>query len=368
MEAVELTKELVSIKSFKNVDRISSFVFDWLGEVTDNVKLIERDGVKNIVAEIGEGRPVFVLNGHMDTVPASPEGWKYDPLNPVIEDGRLYGRGSNDMKGGLACQMVAFKRLARKNFEGKVILMVVGDEEVGGFNGTGYLVNLIEKPDFVLVGEGTDMKIKVGRRGVLWVNLEIVGKSMHSSRVYEERKNPIEICSELALFLRDLNLEENYENMPRTTAVMTVIQAGERTNVVPRVCKAKIDVRNTPKMTKELLNEIISEFLEELKYKYGRFEYNMEIKELAIPYYLKDSKIAKIIASILSEFGFEPLYDASGGASDGRFFVGKGVKEVVELGPRGENAHGVNEWVLVEDLKILPEIYERIILEALKSG
>ncbi len=364
LEAVELTKELIKIPSVARSKEISSFVFDWLKEVTDNVRVIERNGVYNVIAEIGEGRPVFVLNGHMDVVPANPEGWKHDPFDPVIEGDRLYGRGSNDMKGGLAGLMVAFKRLSKRSIEGKVILMAVGDEEVGGFNGTGYLVNVLEKPDYVLVGEGTDMMVKVGRRGVIWTEVEIIGTAMHASRVYEKRRNPIEICSEFSLFLRDLDFDEHFENMPKTTSVMTVIQAGERTNVVPRSCRAKIDTRNTPKVNPEILRNVFTNFLEGLRKKYGEFEYKLDIKELAIPYYLKDTKISKITLDILEEFGYPGKVDASGGASDGRFFVMKGVKNVVELGPRGENEHGVNEWVSVKDLRILPEIYEKIVLRA----
>lgn len=363
MDVVSLAQKLIMFDSSNppGVQReCADFIEDYLKPFSD-VKVYEKDGVRNVVAELvfSRGGPVLVFNGHWDTVPWSPEAWTEHPLKPVIRGGWLYGRGSADMKGGLAALISAFEEASRlEGLEGRLVLMAVGDEETGGSRGTRYVLSQTRlRPDYVLVGESTDLMLKVGRRGIIQARLKVHGDEMHSSKVYLNYVSSIEICSELTLLVRKFDPGDAGDVMPRTTFVVTIFEAGVKENMLPRTANLYIDIRNTPKVTPADVERLLVRELERLKEKYGNFSYELEVKEAAKPYLVRDSPLTRILEDVYTRLGLAPIHDAGGGTSDGRFFVEEGVRNVVEVGPIGKNIHGVDERVEVKSILQAKRIY-----------
>ncbi|MHA1607538.1 MAG: M20 family metallopeptidase [Candidatus Freyarchaeota archaeon] len=284
MDVLKLAKRLIELDT-ANPPGDQRGCADYIADVLkpfSRVKVYDREGVRNVVAEVkfSRGGETLVFNGHWDTVPWSSDAWSQHPLKPVVHDGWLYGRGAADMKGGLAALLTAFEELSRhEGLEGKVVLMAVGDEETGGLKGTAYVLSKVKKPDYVLIGESTNLKLKVGRRGIILVRLKVYGDEMHSSRVYMDYTSSIEICSELTLLLKRLDPGDEMDIMPRTTFAVTIFEAGVKENVLPRVTNMCIDVRNTPKVTRANVEEVIRRELEKLRGKYGRFRYELDVRE-----------------------------------------------------------------------------------------
>ncbi|MEM4447650.1 MAG: M20/M25/M40 family metallo-hydrolase [Candidatus Jordarchaeales archaeon] len=363
MDVVSLAQKLIMFDSSNppgNQRECADFIADHLKPFS-NVKVYEKDGVRNVVAELvfSRGGPVLVFNGHWDTVPWSPEAWTEHPLNPVIRDGWLYGRGSADMKGGLAALISAFEDVAfLEGLEGRLVLMAVGDEERGGLRGTRYVLSKTGlRPDYVIVGESTDLMLKVGRRGIIQARLKVHGDEMHSSKVYLNYVSSIEVCSELTLLVRRLDPGDAEDVMPRTTFVVTIFEAGVKENVIPRTAHLYIDIRNTPKVTPADVERLLVRELEFLKKKYGNFNYELEVREAAKPYLVRDSSLTRILEGVYAKLGLTPVHDAGGGTSDGRFFVEEGVRNVIEIGPVGKNIHGIDECVEVKSIIQAKKIY-----------
>jgi len=363
VDYVELACKLIEFDTSNppgDQSECADYLADYLGEFS-NVRVYEKDGVKNVLAELAFSKsgPTLAFNGHWDTVPWSPEAWVTHPLKPVVHGGWLYGRGAADMKGGLAAIILAFEEVSGlENLEGKLILMAVGDEETGGFKGTRYLLSRTGlRPDYVLIGETTDLLLKVGRRGIIQAKLRVYGDEMHSSRVYLSYVSSIEICSELTLLVRKLDPGDAGDIMPRTTFAVTIFEAGVKENVIPRTANLHIDIRNTPKVTRSDVESLLRRELERLKEKYGDFNYELDVREAAKPYMIRDSHLVRVLEDVYRKLGLTPVHDAGGGASDGRFFVEEGVRNVVEVGPIGENIHGINEKVEVESIFQTQKIY-----------
>ncbi|MBS7287402.1 MAG: M20/M25/M40 family metallo-hydrolase, partial [Candidatus Freyarchaeota archaeon] len=374
VDAIELACKLIEFDTSNppgNQRECADYIADYLKSFS-NVRIYEKDGVRNVLAELtfSRGEPTLAFNGHWDTVPWSPEAWVTHPLKPVIHGGWLYGRGAADMKGGLAALISAFEDVSGlEGLEGKLFLMAVGDEETGGFKGTRHLLSRTGlRPDYVLIGETTDLLLKVGRRGIIQAKLKVYGDEMHSSRVYLSYVSSIEICSELTLLVKRLDPGDAGDIMPRTTFAVTIFEAGVKENVVPRVANMHIDIRNTPKVSSRDVEALLKRELERLKEKYGEFKYELDVREAAKPYIIRDSYFVRVLEDIYRKLGLTPTHDAGGGASDGRFFVEEGVRNVVEVGPIGKNIHGINEKVEAESILQTQRIYREAAIAILRSG
>jgi len=158
----------------------------------NQVVINKKNGVElhNLISTIGNGKEKIVLSGHFDVVPTGdPAQWKYPPFSANIENGRLYGRGSADMKGGIASLIGVIKILSKiPRFLEKYKLVFVGtaDEEagmVGSFNLSKQ--GVMNDSILLIIAEPTDLKIGIGEKGLLWVKLKIIGKSAHGSTPHE---------------------------------------------------------------------------------------------------------------------------------------------------------------------------------------
>lgn len=207
---------------------------------------VELDGAGNVVATIHRGDgPVVMLNGHVDTVPLGDEAqWPVPPLSGEIRDGRLWGRGSVDMKGSLACMAVAAADAAERGFAGTVVVAGVVQEEVGGL-GARWLAER-QPADVVILGEPSSLQLMLGHRGRVEVDVELPGRIAHAAKA-ELGENALYRAAAYLERLRALDLPSGGP-LGASTATPTrlVSHPTDGANVVPGRAVITVDYRNLP--------------------------------------------------------------------------------------------------------------------------
>jgi succinyl-diaminopimelate desuccinylase len=194
--------------------------------------------------------PSLYLGGHIDTVPFGDAAWKRDPLGADIEDGRLYGRGACDMKGGVAalvCAAVDFA-LERKAAAGRdLVVHVYGGEEGGclGSRNAAKLGELFGKPGAGLVAEPSSLLPLAGHKGALWLTLRTLGRTAHAS-MPDRGDNALLKMLPVAARLAELRVDASHELLGRATATLTTLHAGLNSNSIPDKAVLTLDMRTVP--------------------------------------------------------------------------------------------------------------------------
>jgi succinyl-diaminopimelate desuccinylase len=225
--------------------------------------LEEKPGVANVVSRL-EGREkgkTLIWNGHFDVVPPG-EDWQEDPFSGDTRDGYLYGRGTSDMKSGLAAMVTALGALKKAGapFHGRIVLQAVGDEETGSENGTGFMIrrNIGAGAAFAIVGEPTDLAVSIGNRGLRWIEVLVKGRASHAGRSHLGA-NAIQAASRMIQELHRLPLKGHHPlfEIPHPSLSVTLIQGGTKINIIPARCSFSIDRRMVPgETTESVLGEI----------------------------------------------------------------------------------------------------------------
>ena len=368
-EVVQVTSELVKIESHRDApgrelrcaQKIAQFFTDW--------------GMKPELAEVLEGRPnvyctlkgsgggmSLMLNGHTDTVPAYQ--MDFPPFEPYLKDGILYGRGTVDMKGALACMMVAMRLLHHLQvpLKGDLIFSGVINEEDRS-EGTEYLVRNGPHADRCVVGEPTSLAIMVGHRGLEWLEFEFIGKAAHGGTP----EKGINAISMAAKFIRKVEEKLIPELSKRVhpiigPAVMNfgVIKGGTQPSTVADRCVLQIDRRWVPM---EKLDQVLGEYqniLAELKNEDARFNATMKRMEsnmatldhmpVEIPL---DDPLVVDLKKTMNELGIaEPRIAAFGGWTDASLIGNFAHIPTLIFGPGDLSvAHSRCEYVPVEELR-----------------
>ena len=327
---------------------------------------------QNLWLKRGNEKPLFTFLGHTDVVPPGPlEAWVSPPFDPTIRDGKLYGRGAADMKGGIASFMTAVERFVAKypDHAGSIGILLTSDEEGAATNGVVKVMEVFEqrqeKIDWCLVGEPSSDKkmgdvIRVGRRGSLCAKLTVIGIQGHVA--YPElADNPIH---SFAPALKELT-EEVWDHgnvfFPPTSLQVSNINSGTGAeNIIPGSAEVQFNLRFCTELNEDIIKQRTCAILDKYDFKYDlqwRLSGNPFLTE-------KGALIDATHAAIKTVTGFETLDDTGGGTSDGRFIAPTGA-QVLELGPLNESIHKINEHVAVEDLEILSAIYEQILVNLL---
>ena len=318
----------------------------------------------NIVASLGSGEaPIVVLNGHLDTVPASSKDkWSSDPYDAVLMSDRIVGLGSLDMKGSCAAMVHAFCALARveDQLRGTVHLQLVCDEEDTSYYGTQYLIEAIRmqelpQPDHVIVGEYSGLEIMTTERGSLKFWIHFFGRSSHTAAAQSEGRNAIHAASEA------INLLRKTSDRKQSALSVNQISGGEHFGRVPDKCTILVDRRLIPGETMESAFEEVETTLETLKGQipWLRYEIAPCLDERGKPRYAAPNltpRDAPVAAALRKAHGFVtgcPARDFDGwfGNTDGRSYRYEGY-DCVAYGPAGGYAHGPDEFVLLESLRI----------------
>ncbi|MBK8816417.1 MAG: succinyl-diaminopimelate desuccinylase [Methylococcaceae bacterium] len=327
---------------------------------------------QNIWLRRGTAAPLFVFLGHTDVVPPGPlDAWQSPPFEPTLKDGKLYGRGAADMKGGIAAFMTAVERFIGDHPEhkGSIAVMMTSDEEGIATNGVVKVVEVLEarneKIDWCLVGEPSSDKkvgdvIRVGRRGSLNAKLTVKGIQGHVA--YPElAENPIHTFAPALNALTEELWDTGNDYFPPTSLQVSNIQGGTGAeNIIP----GSVEVLFNLRFCTELDEQIIKQRTHAILDKYG-FEYEIQWRLSGNPFLTEKGELINAThAAIKAVTGYETKDDTGGGTSDGRFIAPTGA-QVIELGPLNESIHKINENIDINDLDVLSEIYEKILVNLL---
>lgn len=259
-EAVELLKKLIATPSLSREEEATAAIWEkWLREHGAENVVRQHNNVYAVGTSYNPFRPTLMLNSHHDTVrPAA--SYSRDPFSPDIEDGKLYGLGSNDAGASGVALAAAFLELKdRTDLNFNLIFAITAAEEVMGEKGMRaflpYLEQLGMRPDMVIVGEPTAMKAAVAERGLLVFDAETEGKSGHAAR--NEGINAIYRAIEDIECLKAFSTPVVSEVLGPIKVSVTMISAGTQHNVVPDLCKWVVDVRTTDAYTNEQTVELI---------------------------------------------------------------------------------------------------------------
>ena len=368
-ETLELSLQLLRQPSVTPVDHnCQNIMAERLEKIGFNIESMRFDDVDNLWARKGTESPVFCFAGHTDVVPTGNlNAWHSEPFVPEIRDGKLYGRGSADMKTALAAMVVASERFVRKhpNHKGSIAFLITSDEEGPAFNGTVKVIETLEarqeKMTWCLVGEPSSTNhlgdiVKNGRRGSLNAVLTVKGKQGHVAYPHLAI-NPIHMASKAVAELCDTVWDQGNEYFPATSFQVSNIQAGTgATNVVPGTMTVTFNFRYSTEVTAEELKARVLEILD----RHG-LTYEIHWTHSGLPFLTPVGELVNSAKNAIRNVtGRETELSTSGGTSDGRFIAPTGA-QVLELGVLNASIHQIDEHVNVDDLEPLAEIYEQIL-------
>ncbi|MDR4518487.1 MAG: succinyl-diaminopimelate desuccinylase [Nitrosomonas sp.] len=369
---LDLAQQLIALRSITPEDcGCQEILLQRLEKIGFKIEKMCFGEVDNLWARRGNTSPVLCFAGHTDVVPTGPlTQWESDPFVPAIRDGKLYGRGSADMKSSLAAFITAIEAFVEKHPDhcGSIALLITSDEEGPAKDGTVKVVEALkardELLDYCIVGEPTCVNqlgdtIKNGRRGSLSGNLTVKGIQGHIAYPHLA-KNPIHLAAPAIAELAQIRWDEGNEYFPPTTWHISNINGGTgATNVIPGTVDILFNFRFSTASTVDSLKESVYATLDK-----HELEYELDWELSGRPFLTPKAELANAIReAIIQVTAIEPQLSTSGGTSDGRF-IADICKQVVEFGPCNESIHKLNEHVHVDDIERLSAIY-RITMEKL---
>lgn len=342
---IDFLKELVRIDSStkQGANQAIDVAAGYLKDHGIDGTIVDCQGWKSYVAVLGQGEKTLIWNGHLDVVSGSGEQFE-----PFEQDGRLIGRGTADMKGGCLAMMEAFIALKEEALSSKIMLQLVPDEEIGGIHGTKNLVEEGYLGDFVICTEPTQMKVSLQAKGILRVLLHTSGKAAHGSRPWEG-ENAISKAMENVKRIQALPiLNEGSEFYEKSSINLAFIRGGDIYNRVPDACTLGLDIRYVPHLDASAIVSAIEEIVN------GKIEIEAMEPGVCVAEESKEVQQLKDSMLIISpELSLETT--AQHGASDGRFFSGRGIP-AIEFGPTGAAWHGDHEYVELKSIEQLRDI------------
>ena len=255
--AIGLLKKLIATPSFsKEEDKTASIIKDFFQQHSIHV---EQKG-NNIWAKskyYDVSKPTILLNSHHDTVRPN-QGYTRDPFSPTIEDGKLYGLGSNDAGGPLVSLIATFLHFYdRKDLTHNIVLAATAEEEISGANGIESIWSLLPKIDYAIVGEPTVTDVAIAEKGLLVLDCISHGKAGHAAR--EEGENAIYNALKDIEWFRSFQFPRTSSTLGNVKMSVTIIQGGQAHNQVPPECTFTVDVRVTDAYTLEEVLGIVKE-------------------------------------------------------------------------------------------------------------
>jgi succinyl-diaminopimelate desuccinylase len=254
-ETINILKELIKINT-ENPPGVTRNIIEWIHEwatrngISAESDYFEKDKA-NIVLSVGDAPRSIVLTGHLDTVPIGKlSNWTMDPVGAQESNGYIYGRGSADMKAGVAACLGAVKRFhhlsKNNNLRNRIVFLGTSDEEIG-LGGARHALNreIMKDADFLIVAEPTGLDVGITEKAVLWLTIQAKGKSAHGSTP-EKGINAIEAITNLFPKLRSALPEIKDPILGQSTLNIGVIQGGKSANVVPEYAEVQCDFRLVP--------------------------------------------------------------------------------------------------------------------------
>ena len=328
--------------------------------------------VTNLWARRGSESPVLCFAGHTDVVPpGTADAWDSDPFDPVIRDGKIYGRGSADMKGGLAAMIVAVERFVEEHpdHNGSIAFLITSDEEGPARNGTLKVIETLrdrdEDIDYCVIGEPSSERrlgdvVRIGRRGSLSGRLKVRGVQGHVA--YPQlADNPIHRFAPVLTEVESTVWDAGNEHFPPTSFQMVALSSGSGApNVTPADLDARFNFRYSTVWSHETLQQEVTTIFDR-----HEFSYELDWHLSGEPFLTQPGALIDAVVTVVTEqTGSAPELSTGGGTSDGRFIAKTGA-DVVELGPVNASIHKVNEHVLLDDVPRLSKMYQGIMEQLL---
>ena len=317
--------------------------------------------VENLFARRGHGAPHFAFAGHTDVVPVGDaSAWRHAPFSGALEDGKLFGRGAADMKGGIAAFVGAVRQFVECHPDGSISLIITGDEEGDADYGTVKMVEWMRAhnhlPDVCVVGEPTNPDrlgdvIKNGRRGSLSCQLTVDGVQGHVAYPHLA-DNPIVRLLAMLAPVNGVTLDGGNDYFDASTAHITSIDTGNAAgNVIPATVSARFNIRfNTEHKADDLIG-----WLEEHFNRIGG-SWQADWRVSAEPFVTPAGPLTDLMQAAITEVtGKNAELSTSGGTSDARFITH--LCPVAEFGLVGQTMHKVDEHVSIDDIDQLTAIY-----------
>jgi acetylornithine deacetylase len=339
--AIELLQRLISTPS---VSREESAAADVVEVELSSLGFVTHRKLNNVWAEAREHNPLLptiLLDAHIDTVKPNAS-WQRNPFEPTIEDGRLYGLGSNDTGGSLVAMIMAFCRLAKREQPYNLILLASAEEEVTGINGVRAVLPELGKVDFAIVGEPTSLQPAIAEKGLMVLDCVARGKSGHAAR--EEGVNAIYEALPDINWFREHCMERVSPLLGAVKMSVTGIEAGTQHNVVPDVCRFIVDIRVNECYQNEELLELI------------RREVKCEVTPRSTHLNSSAIDVAHPAVKRLVDMGKVPFGSPTMSNQAVMPFP------TLKLGP-GDSArsHTADEYILLDEIGEAIEVYEKVL-------
>jgi len=365
---VRLLADMISINSVVgNEGELAHFLLAELAALGLDGELHEVErGRPNVYARLqgsGPGRRLN-LNGHTDTVPVC-EGWQTDPFTPVVKDGRMYGLGANDMKAGIACAMATLKAYVESGypFRGELSFSAVIDEEAYSKGARAMMTTDLAGCDAILLAEpysgDSDMPMPLGITGKVLYDVTVEGHAAHGFRP-RLGINAVEEAARIVASLDDLPMVD-HPQFGRGNTCTLKIEGGYRVYavVVPDRCRVEINRLLVPGESAAGAVQDMESLVESLNLK-ATVDVRLKPPQYEPFLMRRDEAIVKIFHDVYrDEMGVEPIYTHSAGITDANVF-GERAIPCLHLGPARGNVHQPDEYVDLDWLERLPEMYALI--------
>lgn len=370
-QIVELCRKFIQTRSYSGEE---NKVVEVIKEAFSNLGFddVFVDDYGNVIGHIKghENGDSILFDGHMDTVPVVDETeWKYAPFKAEIHDGKMYGRGTSDMKGALCAMICAasyFAEDSARKFKGDIYVAGVVHEEC--FEGVASRkISKRVKPDYVVIGEASNCNLKIGQRGRAEIIVETFGKPAHSANP-EKGINAVYKMNRIVDEIRKLKLVSHLflgDGILELTDIKSSPYPGA--SVVPDYCRATFDRRLLVGETKESVLKPIQDIIEKIKEEDSDFNAKVSFSkgqetcytgntiegERFFPAWLydKEDEFVKDAYSALQQSGISPEITHYSFCTNGSHYAGEAGIKTIGFGPSKENlAHTVNEYVEIDQL------------------
>jgi len=342
MQCIDLLQQLIATTSFsKEEEKVADVIQKFLKskKIPFESKL-NNTWIKN--KHFNFLKPTILLNSHTDTVkPVS--GWIKDPFTPTLEEGKLFGLGSNDAGAALVTLLATFLYFYDKeDLKYNLIFAATAEEEISGKNGIEILDDITTNCEFAIVGEPTEMKMAIAEKGLMVIDAEVRGKAGHTAR--NEGVNAIYLAMIDVQWFQNYQFKKINPVLGPVKMTVSMIQAGTQHNVIPDSCKYTIDVRTIPEYNSEQLLEIISDNV--------KATINARSTRLQPSQIDKDHLIVKAAEKLnIETFGSSTLSDQT-------------LLKIpsVKMGPgKSERSHTADEFIFIQEMEDGYSIYKKLL-------
>lgn len=389
---IELTQQLVQIPSVYrgegveggNEEKVANYVAEHLKGIGIETHIEEVvPGRPNVIGIIDSGKPgkTLLFEGHTDVVTEGDrKAWKYNPFGAEIVDGRMYGRGTNDTKGNLACMITAVHSILQdeEEFSGKIILCIPCDEE-GLMLGIKHFIKQgwAKGVDGAIICEPEENNVCIAQRGAIRLQVDFHGKMAHGAISW----SGINPNWRLARFITEIEKlekaetkrlgEDPYLKWPSITPtiIQSPVTGDAQINVIPDHCRLTLDIRTVPEQNHDVLLQTIEGIVSDMKAEDSDCRIDLTVLDNRPPTATaKEDAVVKAIYGAVEEItGKEPIYNGVPGATDGTFLHMEGIPIVTIGAGDREIPHQLNEYVDIEELAETTAIFKEAALRFLNG-